>query len=326
MEEFRNYDVLFPDLVYDIVKYFLVGNGPKKITEKSVLDYCQSSMFNKMGKIDGIIQPDTVHRICENLTKKGVLVCNRIGQKTGGWDASYIFLPVQHESFLKKDPALVHRLNCMAYGFRYIYSSYREFVFPIIVRKDEKVSAGTCFRFFNGIVTAKHCLEVDEVSIPGFSAEKLKQGTVFVSQNTDVDLAYIDLNTPSPLLSGKANVLDEVLVMGYPKIPMFLDFCAAECATISSIPTKGAIASLADQYLTRDVGQLMLITARIRGGNSGGPVIDSNGAIVGVAFSEPSSEGDYDEMGYGIAYPIQVLIQFLESPSKMVVNFVDAVQ
>lgn len=69
----------------------------------------------------------------------------------------------------------------------------------------------------------------------------------------------------------------------------------------------------------------MLITARIRGGNSGGPVIDSNGAVVGVAFSEPMSKGDYDEMGYGVAYPIEIFYQILDHSTTMKVNFVDPI-
>lgn len=106
----------------------------------------------------------------------------------------------------------------------------------------------------------------------------------------------------------------------------FNAFCAAERAAISSIPTRGAVASLADQYLSSGVGQLMLVTARIRGGNSGGPIINSNGQVVGVAFSEPMSEGNYDEMGYGVAYPISVLGQLLDDCEVMQVNYVDHVQ
>ena len=107
---------------------------------------------------------------------------------------------------------------------------------------------------------------------------------------------------------------------------MFNAFCAAERAAISSIQTRGAVASLADQYLSSGVGQLMLVTARIRGGNSGGPIINSNGQVVGVAFSEPMSEGNYDEMGYGVAYPISVLGKLLDDCEVMHVNYVDNVQ
>lgn len=325
MEEFRDYDIRFPELVYDIVNYFREGNRVKEPMKKSILDYCSSSRFNTTAHGREIIQPDVVHRICEILTQKRVLLCTRVGGMES-LTANYLFLPANEENFLQKHPATVYRLNCTVYGFRYIYSTYREHVLPIVVKKNGVISVGTCFRFHSGILTAKHCLDVDEVCIPGFASEQLQNCKVLISDKEDIDMAYIELNQPQLLLvAGNANVLDDVLVMGYPKIPQFFAFCAAERATISSIPTRGAIASLADQYLSSNAGPLMLVTARIRGGNSGGPIIDSNGAVVGVAFSEPMSEGNYDEMGYGVAYPIEVFYQILKNPSLMKVNFVSSI-
>lgn len=326
MKEFRDYDILYPGLVYDIVDYFRVGNSSKQIAEKSVLDYCETSKYSRKGTNPDLIQPDTVNTICQNLQKRGILNCTRVGTKMGGWDSCYLYLPTNVDFFLSKHPSLIHTLNCIAYGFRYIYNTYRQYVLPIIVRKDGDISIGTCFKFHNGILTAKHCVEVDDVSIPGYRAQQLQKCTVFVSEDEQLDMAYIETGEVSVIVPGEAKVLDEVLVMGYPKIPQFFDFCTAERASISSIPTRGAVASLADQYITRSVGQLMLVTARIRGGNSGGPIISSEGTVVGVAFSEPMSKGDYDDMGYGVAYPISVFDQLLKSDNHMNVNFVDRIE
>lgn len=325
MKEYRDYDILLPDLVYDILDYFRVGNDIMPSAEKSVLNYCQTSLLRKDLPMGDQIQPYTIYKICENLVKKGYL--NRLGANVGilGMKANYLYLPKKEDVFLNKSPELVFHLNCLAYGFRYIYESYCNYVLPIVVKKSGDITMGTCFRFHTGIVTAKHCLEADEVFIPGYTINNLNQGTVLVSNDQEIDLAYIELGDSSPLLSGEAQVLDEVLVMGYPKIPMFMDFCAAERATISSVPTCGAIASLANQYISKNAGKLMLVTARIRGGNSGGPIIDSDGAVVGVAFSEPMSKGDYDEMGYGIAYPIKIFYQILQNHIYMNVNFVNEI-
>lgn len=326
MVEFRDYDILFPELVYDIIDYFRANNMQRKRpAEKSVIDYCRSSRFSQTEEIQGeIIQPDVVHLICENLVKKRVLTCTKVGLTVAGIDANYIYVPQNEPVFLSKPEVLLFTFNCMAYGFPYIYASYKDYVLPIIVKNErDDITMGTCFRFHSGIITAKHCLEAKEVSIKGYSAERLKQGAVFISNDPDLDLAYIELQESPRFVSGDAKVLDEVLVMGYPKIPMFYDFCAAEQAAISSIPTRGAVAAIAEQYITRKAGPLMLVTARIRGGNSGGPIINSNGAVVGVAFSEPAAEGNYDDMGYGIAYPIDVLSQLLKDYTNMQVNFVD---
>ncbi|MBQ6085477.1 MAG: trypsin-like peptidase domain-containing protein [Bacteroidaceae bacterium] len=324
MEEFRNYDIMFPELVYDVLDYFRAGNSIKEPKDKSVWDYCQNSRFNPLLQQGGSIQPATIYKICENLAKKNYLNRLREGGMLG-MNANYIYISNNDALFLTKQPQFVFKLNCLAYGFRYIYNAYCKFVLPIVVKKDGDIHMGTCFKFHSGILTAKHCVQVDEVSIPGYTAAQLNKCRVLVSEDEKIDMAFIETNENSVLISDTAQVLDEVLVMGYPRVPQFFDFCTAERAAISSIPTKGAVASLADQYITREAGQLMLVTARIRGGNSGGPVIDSNGAVVGVAFSEPTAQGDYDEMGYGVAYPIRVFYQMLQNCTSMKVKFMDEV-
>ena len=322
MVEYRDYDIKYPELVYDICDYFRVNNTVREPAKKSVIDYCIHSRFSKTAQGE-MIQPDVVSTICDSLEKKRLLTCVRLG--TSGVDANYLFMPRDDVSFLQKKPSLVFLLNCIAYGFQFIYSAYREKVLPIIVKKNDEVSMGTCFRFLSGIVTAKHCIEADEVSVLGYSSEQLGRYPTRISKDPDIDLAYIELGEPCNLVSGEAHVLDDVLVMGYPKIPMFFEFCAGERAAISSIPTRGTVASFAEQYISPKVGQLMLVTARIRGGNSGGPIINAEGAVVGIAFSEPSSEGNYDDMGYGVSYPISVLYDMLETSTSISVNYVDEI-
>lgn len=325
MKEFKDYDIMFPELVYDILDYFRAGNNVKEPKDKSVWDYCQNSRFNQLLQQSGPVQPAIVYKICENLARKGYLNRLREGGMLG-MNANYIYLSNNDALFLTKQPQFVFKLNCLAYGFRYVYNSYREFVLPIVVKKDGDIYMGTCFKFHNGLLTAKHCVQVDEVSIPGYTATLLSKCRVLVSEDEKIDMAFIETGENSVLVSDTAQVLDEVLVMGYPRIPQFFGFCAAERAAISSVPTRGTVASLADQYITPSVGQLMLVTARIRGGNSGGPIINSDGAVVGVAFAESDSKGDYDEMGYGIAYPIDVFYQMLQNSHSMKVNFVDEVK
>ena len=48
MKEFKDYDIMFPELVYDILDYFRAGNNVKEPKDKSVWDYCQNSRFNPM--------------------------------------------------------------------------------------------------------------------------------------------------------------------------------------------------------------------------------------------------------------------------------------
>lgn len=329
MIEFLDYDIKNPELVYDIVDYFRVNNRVRAVKDKSIIDYCSTSRFNNTPLAnDEMVQPRVVQIICENLVKKGVLNCLKSGQGFAGADSNYLYMPQNDELFLQKHPSFILRLNCMAYGFPYIYTEYKKIVLPVIVKNAKgDIEMGTCFRFNTGILTAKHCLTAEEVSIQGYTADQLKQCPVIISRDDEyMDMAYIELGEQSPIFHDEANVLDEVLAMGYPKIPMFNEFCTAERASVSSIATKGAVASLANQYMTPSVERLMLITARIRGGNSGGPIINEDGAVVGVAFAEPFFDGNYDDMGYGIAYPISVYFQMLKKCATMKVNFVDEVK
>ncbi len=64
----------------------------------------------------------------------------------------------------------------------------------------------------------------------------------------------------------------------------------------------------------------MLITAKIRGGNSGGPIVNEEGSVVGVSCQIPNYEGDigdYDDLGYGIVIPIKYLFEILSEKKTM---------
>ena len=145
MIEFKDYDILFPELVYDIVDYFRAGNDNKQPKEKSVWDYCQNSRFRGELPKNEPIQPSTVYEICENLVKKKFLNRLRDGGMLG-MNANYIYLPDNTELFVMKQPEFVFRLNCLAYGFRFIYNAYRRYVMPIVVTKNGDVSANVNVR------------------------------------------------------------------------------------------------------------------------------------------------------------------------------------
>lgn len=71
---------------------------------------------------------------------------------------------------------------------------------------------------------------------------------------------------------------------------------------------RGSVASLPTELWSNT--ELFLITARVRGGFSGGPILDRTGQAVGVVSREPAAEltdipdaHRYDNAGYGTAIP-----------------------
>jgi S1-C subfamily serine protease len=125
-------------------------------------------------------------------------------------------------------------------------------------------------------------------------------------------------------------VLQNILTLGFPIIPGYQNFLAAEKATVSSrfTASKGAISAMAEDIWLQK--ELMLLTARIRGGNSGGPIINEQGSVVGIAVNSPhfDRESDkYDDMGYGVAISSNLILDefnsgnFIEIEEK--INFTD---
>lgn len=319
---YDDYDKKFPNIIIEILEYFDSNNqSHDTIEDKNIIKFCQH--YKQQGNFK--YQPQIVSRICKRLCECGQMECLRSHSALGIND-NYIF-QIKNSNLLKTErDKLKFYYNSMVYGFDYIYEMYKSLVIPFVWEKDGDYSAGTGFKYLNGIVTAKHCIvDVNNLQIKGYKASDLEGKPVYVSDNEGVDIAYIETGEKAnpALYAEKGEIMQEVLVMGYPKIPAFTDFLTAEKATISSkassrlTPTIGSIASYGYEYLAKI--EAMLITARIRGGNSGGPIINQNGCLVGVACQIPDcskENGDYDDLGYGIAVPSEYVLDIALNKSK----------
>jgi len=72
--------------------------------------------------------------------------------------------------------------------------------------------------------------------------------------------------------------------------------------------TPGRLVEYIDGGLFGEPGQVMEITNAIRHGNSGGPLLDNDGRVVGVVFAIDTLNN------YGLAIPASSLSQFVDSP------------
>ena len=323
---FDNYDEKFPDLVIKILEYFDVSNGSASLlAKKTVLGFCERYQIKKAHGISYAYQPIIVDRICRRLCECGQMSCIKNDGGLGLYN-NYTFILSKRDFFEENKRGVSYYYNSMVYGFEYIYRMYKDSVVPLVWEKPTgDYEMGTGFAYTGGIVTAKHCVtDVENLQIKGYKATDLQDAKIYISDNPGLDIAFIETNrnVEPQLFCEDGKVMQDVLVMGYPKIPAFTDFLTAEKATISSkasariTPTKGAIAAFGTEYLAQI--EAMLITAKIKGGNSGGPVINSNGCLVGIACQQPNYEGEignYDDLGYGIAVPVKYLKELIATKS-----------
>lgn len=212
---FFDYDKAYPNLIFEILEYFEISNtSQEKIQEKSVFRFCDN---NKVGD-QYIYQPAIINRICKRLCDSGIMECLR---STGGLgNDNYLFIANDIEYFKSNRSMLSRYYNSIVYGFDYIYNMYIDAVIPLVwKKKNGDYSAGTGFKIFNGIATAKHCIEdVANLSIKGYKATDLEGKPVYISDNDGVDLAFIEtgrIEEPSFYFED-GEVMQEVLVMGYP--------------------------------------------------------------------------------------------------------------
>ena len=281
------------------------------------MEFCE--YYKKKYQTNELPQPRIVGKICDILVENGKMTALR----RGGFDnVDNSYLCIFKDKLIRNKPIIFdlqnNQLSCLIYGFKFIYNYYKEFVLPVLhVDENDDISIGSCFLFRGGILTAKHCIEhAKKIAIKGIDPKHLEEGRFYTLTKESMDLIFIKLPidvTNSIYFHQEASILDEVIALGYPKIPGFHNFMTGEKALISSRFTgsRGSVASTAEDIWIRE--NLLLITAKIKGGNSGGPIINAKGNVVGIASSLATGEGKYDDLGYGTVIPIKFGNQIIDN-------------
>ena len=180
------------------------------------------------------------------------------------------------------------------YNQKKIIPNYEEFEFAIN-------GNGSGFIVGNGkyVITNNHVIEkADKVAVRN-GIGKVSNAKV-LKTSEKYDLAILELETPYPeLFSIKASNFeipksgDDVISIGYPGIGMTYD---------KPTITQGIISKVFDN----EVG-IFMTTAAINSGNSGGPIFNLKGNLVGVTFAKLDkikylvSDGDVPtDMGFAI--------------------------
>jgi len=205
----------------------------------------------------------------------------------------------------------------LVFGFQEIRYHFEEAIRPIVVKSNGVERIGTGFVvLFNKkqyFITAKHCLPAKQNIhfSPFLPNENSSPSNIFISKNKDVDIAIMEFSEHT-LLSNKffeienPFPLDKIMITGYPPIPGTTDAI--------QVSTTGEITAISKTYWHTD--DQIYVSARVKGGSSGSPVIAENGFIVGLVIEtlrdivKPELP---DELGFGVALSSITLINLLNS-------------
>ena len=160
-------------------------------------------------------------------------------------------------------------------------------------------ATGSSFATAQGIITNRHVASGSQsLQLSTWSGNDFNANVQSISQMPGPDLAIANggsTSTPAVLDPNNIPAGTPVWAAGYPE---------GNQLTL----TPGIVVDYIDGSVYGSPGQIMELTNAIQPGNSGSPLLDSVGHVVGVVFALNEVTGN------GLAIPVSTLDQFLASP------------
>jgi serine protease Do len=294
----------------EILEFFNIKNAMKNNTRNggirpfTVSDFCRLKEKKEVFKI---------LNICQKFVSEGLLIHCGISKEDPIAGHSY------YNFEFNQDQADYGAYDFMVEGFLSIKNYFSNSVKPIVLDKNDSPDIGTGFVIAdNMLVTALHCISnMKNVRVIGSDNKPIKPESIIISENPEKDIAIIitkdnAFNGLNHFKVTEGAVLSEVLTIGYPPISGFEAVQFSEVVTVNLKSSLGNVVGRDRSYL--DKQDYLLINARVKGGNSGGPVIDKYGRVIGVLTSipvDPDNRLKNDILGYGIALPSNEIVKLL---------------
>jgi len=152
-------------------------------------------------------------------------------------------------------------------------------------------SAGTCFVVGpdGTVVTSNHVIEgAREILVTLDDGRQLTAAMEMASAATDLAVLDLDVATPEYLSLASTRSTqagEQVFTVGYPTVNLL----GAEAKF-----TEGSISALSG---LRGEASYMQISVPVQPGNSGGPIVNYNGEVLGVVAATAAVEGFYKDTG-----------------------------
>jgi S1-C subfamily serine protease len=183
----------------------------------------------------------------------------------------------------------------LLYGFNYIISEYKNSVVKIEhFDKNGDSSIGTGFLIaerienHNIIVTNRHVIQGNS-RLKMFTHDDKEIQIINVLEDDERDIALIEIenyNGKPFILSDTIEVMKEIITIGYPTIPT--------TKYAYQVYHKGEVNSFVENFWNN---KLFLISAKTSSGNSGSPIIDSSGVILGIITEELFEQDKFFQKG-----------------------------
>lgn len=263
---------LIPNIVVEILDYFSFDlNKPKQETTTKTIALFEHYLISKYS-LDNTSRAKEYIYICDRLCDVfHPFECIYRDNVKLGYENSYYWAGAfsdgryfcQFSEDEKK--SFCTQYENAIFGFKYIYDKFKSCVLPIVhVNKHGDEEIGTGFIVSNRIiVTARHCIEhATKISFGKIPYDAYKAATIFYHHNCCVDVAVIitePMNLVGLYLSDDIDLFDNVITMGYPKIPGYTCFQTAEKAIVSALPTKrltvteGQVAAEAQEIWSKEI-------------------------------------------------------------------------
>lgn len=312
--EFFLTKILNPDKYKHIVEICIANNPYSKTSQAHTLmkiGYLTAMDFAIYVKVakewNSGVKVEIIERLLEIMAEK-VLMNPSIGM-----------MNVANEKRYKPNDigANLYRLGLIKnkiFGFEYIIEKYKNSVFKIehIAQNDDH-SIGTGFLWriaispkhnFPFIVTNKHVVEKHK-KLNVFDSFDNPIGISMIITDEMNDIAFIlmvgSVKNFSFLHNNTPKIISSIITIGYPSVPM--------TNQAYQVCHRGEVNSFVEDYHKT---KLFLFSAKTSSGNSGSPVIDENGTVIGMVTEELFEKDKFLDRGklpYYAAIPFSEIVK-----------------
>jgi hypothetical protein len=176
-------------------------------------------------------------------------------------------------------------------GWQYTVNRYSNSVFKIehIIHGDSSIGTGFLYGKKNILITNAHCVDkADKVNVYDVNDNLITYTNIVKDEKYDLAAIYLETEfTSTPFTpSSEIENLAEVVTIGYPSIPM--------TKLAYQVIHKGEINAFVEDYYGQNY---IVFSAKTSSGNSGSPLLNKAGQVIGVVTSELFEKEAFFEKG-----------------------------